>query len=115
VSRLYYSSFDTTLNNYKAALQDNRAGISRLANIDFDTGNYTTPGEYGLADKNYDLLVAHLQKNNLKLMRRELKENVIDYYSHRVPPTGSRKMQKKWTKTEAALQQIEKANVGETD
>ncbi len=115
VTRLYYSSFDTTLQNYTAAMRDCLAGTSRLPNIDFDTGNFTTPGEYGLADKNYDLLVIRLQKNSFRMLSSELRENIIDYYSHRAAPTGSRKTEKKWIKTEAALHQLENAKIGETD
>ena len=115
VAKLYYSSFATTLHSYAAAMRDCRAGTSRLPNIDFDTGNFTTPGEYGLADKNYDLLVAELQKNDFKLLNSELRENIIDYYSHRVAPTGHGKVEKEWTKTEAALHQLEQAKVAETD
>ncbi|HWB94838.1 MAG TPA: zinc dependent phospholipase C family protein, partial [Puia sp.] len=109
VAKLYYSSFDTTVNNYRAALQACRARTSRLANIDFDTGNVTTPGEYGLADKNYDLLVVKLKKYKFKMLNSELRDNIVDFYSHRTAPTGSRKVQKSWTKTETALQQLREA------
>jgi zinc dependent phospholipase C len=106
VAKLYYSSFDTTIRNYAAAMHDCRTRTSRLPNIDFDTGNPTTPGEYGLADKNYDLLVAHLGKNKFKLMNSELRKNIVDYYSHRVAPTGSHKTEHAWTKTKTALHQL---------
>ena len=109
VAKLYYSSFDTTVNNYILAIRKCRTGNIQLANIDFDTGNYTTPGEYGLADKNYDLLVVALKKNNFKLLNPELKDNIVDFYSHRVAPGGSPKTQKSWSKTEAALHQLQEA------
>jgi len=48
--------FDTVMVNYAIALQACRSGTIKLANFDFDTGKPTVPGEYGLADKNYDLL-----------------------------------------------------------
>jgi hypothetical protein len=115
VEKLYHSSFDTALINYKAALQACQAGTSRLANIDFDTGNFTTPGEYGMADKNYDLLLADLQKNNFRLLNDDLRVNIMEYYSHRVAPMGSRKVQNAWAKTEAALQQIRGAKEGENE
>ena len=111
VANLYYSSFDTTVTNFTAALRACRTGTSRLPNIDFDTGNFTTPGEYSLADKNYDLLVVALEKNNFKMLNPELRENIVDFYSHRVAPAGSHKTQKAWAKTEAALHRLQEAKV----
>jgi len=113
VAKLYYSSFDTAVNNYTAAMRKCRNGATKLANIDFDTGNYTKPGEYGLADKNYDLLVVALEKNKFKLLNPELKENIVDFYSHRTAPEGSPKVQKSWSKTEAALHQLREAKVSQ--
>jgi hypothetical protein len=115
VAKLYHSSFDTALVNYRAALRAFRAGTRRLPNIDFDTGNFTTPGEYGLADKNYDLLVAGLYKNKFKLLNRDLRVNIIDYYSHRPAPNGTREVQHAWTKTEEALRQLRQAKDAGTE
>jgi hypothetical protein len=115
VAKLYYLSFDTIVTNYVKAMRASQAGNSRLANIDFDTGNPTTPGEYGLADKNYDLLVVALEKNNFQLLNPELKENILDFYSHRVAPSGSHKTQKSWVKTEAALHQLQEAKINPTE
>ncbi|HET6253210.1 MAG TPA: zinc dependent phospholipase C family protein [Puia sp.] len=107
--KLFYASLDTTMVRYKAALRACRSGSSRLPNIDFDTGQPTTPGEYGLADKNYDILVGRLQQNGFKFLNGELKRNVIDFYSHRTAPTGRRKVMKAWFKTEEGLQQLRQA------
>ena len=133
VVRLYHQSFDTTLLHYADALRACRKGGEALPNVDFDTGNFTTPGEYGLADKNYDLLVAGLDNNNFKLMSSELKGNIIAYYSHRVTESearnetgkelgtgtrkGTRKLSRKeerkerraWAKTQEALQKLQLA------
>ena len=109
VAKLYYASFDTVVSNYAAALRACRTGTFRLANVDFDTGNFTTPGEYGMADKNYDKLVVRLKKSRFKFLNPELRENIVDYYSHRVAPTGSRKAVRSWMKTEVALHQLELA------
>lgn len=108
-AKLYYSSFDTTVTNYREALRECRTGTSRLPNVDFDTGNFTAPGEYGMADKNYDELVVKLEKNKFRQLNNDLRENIIDFYSHRAAPSGSRRVEKAWNTTEAALQQIRTA------
>ena len=107
VAKLYYSSFDSVVANYNAALRACRKGEDRLPNVDFDTGNFTTPGEYGMADNNYDKLVRRLKKSKFKNLNNELRENILAYYSHRIAPTGSRKAERSWAKTEAALHQLE--------
>ncbi len=104
--KLYIESFDTVLVNYARALKICGSGTINLANINFDTGNLTAPGEYGLADKNYDLLVVKLDKNDFKLLNDGLRRNIIDFYSHRTTPAGSRKIKREWTKTMQALQQL---------
>lgn len=112
-AKLYHSSFNTVVTHYTAALRACRTGSSRLANIDFDTGNFTEPGEYGMADKNYDLLVVDLEKNNFKLLNKDLRKNILDFYSRRVAPAGSGKAGKSWSKTEAALRQLQQAKPGD--
>jgi hypothetical protein len=111
VQKLYHESFDTALYNYAVVLRACRSGTDPLANVDFDTGNFTTPGEYGLADKNYDLLVVELEKDKFRLVSSDLRKNIVDYYSCRVPPVGSPKAERGWQKTEAALQEMRQAKV----
>jgi len=115
VVKMYHSSFDTALQKYEAALKAFRAGTRRLANIDFDTGDFTTPGEYGLADKNYDLLVAALKKNKFRLLNDGLRHNIIAFYSHRSAPTGSRKVQNAWARTEDGLRELRQSKDGGTE
>jgi len=112
--KLFFASLDTVNMEYTLELQVCGSGASRLANIDFDTGKPTTPGEYGLADNNYDLLIGKLQKNGFKLVDSELKKNIIDFYSHRTAPAGSRKVMNTWEKAEEGLQQLRQAEaIGE--
>ncbi len=109
VQKLFYASLDTAMAKYKLAVHACEAGRSRLANIDFDTGEPTTPHEYRLADKNYDLLVSKLKANGFKLLSAELKRNILDFYAHHTPPTDSRKVMKEWKETEEGLRQLRQA------
>jgi hypothetical protein len=108
--KLYMGSFDTVMVRYGKELNICRSGNDDLANINFDTGNPTTPGEYQLADKNYDLLVVDLEKNNFKLLNDGLKHNILDYYTHRTEPAGSKKTMRAWAKTTEALRQLRLAS-----
>jgi hypothetical protein len=107
--KLFIASFDTVLVHYAMALRNCGSANSNLTNIDFDTGNITAPGEYGLADKNYDLLVANLEKKDFKLLDHALKQNILDFYARRQAPAGSPKAMRAWAKTTEALQQLREA------
>ena len=104
--KFYTESFDTILFLYSLTLKNCRSGTIDLANIDYDTGNPTVPGEYHMADRNYDLLVAHLQKNDFRLLNDDLKNNITGFYANRPAPVGSRKARRKWAKTMQALQRL---------
>ncbi len=53
-----------------------------LANKDFDTGNLSHCGEYCLADEAYLYLIKKLKKENYTGMTKELKENIVLYFSN---------------------------------
>ena len=53
-----------------------------LANKDFDTGNLSHCGEYCLADEAYLYLIKKLKKENYMGMTKELKENIVLYFSN---------------------------------
>jgi hypothetical protein len=108
--QLYEQSFDTVMLNYALALRKCKSGTISLANIDYDTGMPTVPGEYHLADRNYDMLVAGLEKNDFRLLNDGLKNNITEFYRNRTAPVGSRRIRRNWAKTMHALQQLRDAN-----
>jgi hypothetical protein len=57
--KLFIKGFDTSVLQYEAALNKLRGRKDiDFADIDFDAGKLTEPGEYGLADKTYsDMLI----------------------------------------------------------
>ena len=79
--KLFVQSFDTALVHYATTIKVLRSGNINLTNIDFDTGNITRAGEYPLADKSYGVLLVRLQKKNFAHLNKELKQNILDFYS----------------------------------
>ena len=108
--KLYEESFDTVMLNYALALRTCKTGTIDLANIDYDTGKPTVPGEYHLADRNYDLLLTSLEKNDFSLVNDGLKNNITEFYANRVAPVGSRKTRRNWAKTMHSLRQLRSTN-----
>jgi hypothetical protein len=108
--KLFVKSFDTTTVHYALALSTlQNTGHIDLANIDFDTGKITAPGEYGLTDQTYSLMVIELQNEKFNSLTAPLKDNILDFYSKADTTTKSNENKKDkidWKKTYLALQQI---------
>jgi len=108
--KLFLKSFDTCVFHYGVALNTLRRGNHiDLADIDFDTGNITAPGEYGLADQTYSFLVIKLQEEKFQNLTPPLKDNILTFYSKADTTTKSNENKKDkidWQKTYLALQQI---------
>ena len=108
--KLFIKSFDTTVLYYGIALNTLRyENHIELANMDFDTGQITAPGEYGLADQTYSLLLIKLQDDKFNNMTAPLKDNILTFYSKADTTTKSNEYKKDkidWQKTYLALQQI---------
>jgi len=81
--KLFIKGFDTAVLEYEAALNklQERKEIP-FADIDFDTGKLTVPGEYGLADKTYSDMVIKLAAGNFDQLTSPLKENILQFYQN---------------------------------
>jgi Zinc dependent phospholipase C len=108
--KLFIKSFDTTVAVYSIALNTLRGqNPINLPDIDFDTGNITAPGEYGLADQTYSLMVIKLQEEKFDNLTSPLKKNILSFYEKADTTTKSNDNKKDkidWKKTYLALQQI---------
>jgi len=107
--KLFIQSFDTVLINCSNSMKTLGTGNINFANIDFDTGNDTAPGEYKLADKNYGRLLLRLNDNKFKQLNNGLKENILLYYSKPVVVNTARRERKELKKINLALVQLKTA------
>jgi hypothetical protein len=55
---MYFKSINTTVDQYRAFLEEVRAGPLDLPNCDLDSGKKTAPAEYALTDDTYAKLLA---------------------------------------------------------
>ncbi|HTE00993.1 MAG TPA: zinc dependent phospholipase C family protein [Mucilaginibacter sp.] len=107
--KLFIKSFDTVLVCYAQVLQQLQHEKINLPDIDFDTGKETAPGEYGIADKTYSLLLIKLQDGKFKNVTLPLKDNILSFYNKADTTTKSNEHKKAkidWQKTYLALQEI---------
>jgi hypothetical protein len=78
---LYIKSINTTVDQYRAMLQEVGADSLVLPNYDLDSGNPTKEGEYSLTDTTYAKLLGQLAKSKFDHTTPELRDNVLQFYS----------------------------------
>jgi len=112
--KLFIASFDSVSVHYSASLSNLKQNRNfRFKNIDFDTGLDTWPGEYNLADENYDTLVLMLHKDNFKKVDASLKQNVLGFYSQCNEQIAANAGADKWKEIRTALDELREINTNE--
>lgn len=104
--KLFAISFETILKNYKDALGQVGTNQLILPDIDFDTGNPTSLGEYALADNTYAELLEELQEQQYKNVTPLLQKNIMSFYGNADTTQLTGKDLKKWNLTNARLKQL---------
>ena len=103
---LYIKSINTTVDQYRAFLEAARTDSLVLPNCDFDTGKSTKPGEYALTDVTYAKLLARLSERKFDLTSRELRANILDFYSDLSAPLDTKNDLDDWTSVLSELDQL---------
>jgi hypothetical protein len=78
---LYIKSINTTVDQYRALLEEVRADKLVLPDCDLDSGNPTKIAEYSLTDATYSKLLGQLAKSKFEHTTPELRDNVLQFYS----------------------------------
>ena len=78
---LYIKSINTTVDRYRAFLEEVRTDSLVLPDADLDSGNPTKEGEYSLTDETYAKLLGQLAKSKFDHTTPELRDNVLQFYS----------------------------------
>jgi hypothetical protein len=78
---LYIKSINTTVDQYRAFLEQVRSDSLVLPNYDLDSGNPTKEGEYSLTDETYAKLLGQLAKSKFDHTTPELRDNILQFYS----------------------------------
>ncbi|MDR3747076.1 MAG: zinc dependent phospholipase C family protein [Acidobacteriota bacterium] len=78
---MYIKSINTTVDQYRAFLQEVGTDTLVLPNCDLDSGNPTKMAEYSLTDATYSKLLGQLAKSKFDHTTPELRDNVLQFYS----------------------------------
>jgi hypothetical protein len=93
---LYIKSINTTVDRYRALLEEVRAGTLILPNCDLDSGNGTIAAEYSLADETYASLLARLAAQKFDGTSPQLRDNILKFYSDLSLPIETKKNPARW-------------------
>ncbi len=106
---LYFKSINTTVDQYRAFLEEVRSDTLLLPNCDLDSGQPTTPAEYSLTDDAYAKLLAQLSKGKFALTSPELRDNILQFYSDASAAIDTKKDAVRWQSVLTSLQQLRSA------
>jgi hypothetical protein len=106
---LYFKSINTTVDQYRAFLEEERTGSLRLPNRDLDSANATKAAEYSLTDDTYAKLLARLSERIFDLTTAELRDDILHFYADLSVPIETKKDKIRWQKVLTALDQLKSA------
>jgi hypothetical protein len=106
---LYLKSVNDTVEQYRAELRDLKTGNQQLANMDFDTGKPTAPGEYRLTDETYAKLLDKLAKTKFADLKPDVRQNILAFYQNPSAPNYIKKKREKWSKVQQELEELKTA------
>ena len=95
---LYFKSINTTVDQYRAFLEEVRTDSLVLPNCDLDSGNATKAAEYSLTDDTYAKLLGQLSSRKFDRTTPELRANILDFYSDLSASIETKKDQNDWKK-----------------
>ncbi len=103
---LYIKSINTTVDQYRAFLEQVRTDSLVLPNCDFDTGNETGAAEYSLTDEIYAKLLGRLSDRKFDRTTMELRQNILHFYSDLSLPIETKKDETQWKSVLTALDEL---------
>ena len=74
-----------------------------------DSGNVTKAAEYSLTDDTYATLLAQLSERKFDRTSRELRDNILQFYSDLSVPIETKKDQPRWQGVLTELDQLKAA------
>ena len=103
---MYFKSINTSVDQYRAFLEELRKDSLQLPNRDLDTGKTTKAGEYTLTDDSYAKLLNKLSERKFDRTSPELRENILAFYSDLSGPNETKKDNARWQNVLTSLDQL---------
>jgi hypothetical protein len=106
MEELYFKSINTTVDQYRAFLENVRTDSLLPPNRDLDDGSITKPGEYSLADDTYAKLLAKLSERKFDRTTADLRDDILRFYSDLSISIETKKDNVRWQGVLTELDQL---------
>lgn len=103
---LYFKSINTTVDQYRAFLEQVRSDSLLVPNCDLDSGNITKAAEYSLTDDTYATLLAQLSDRKFDRTSPQLRDNILQFYSDPSAMIETKKDSVRWQSVLVSLDQL---------
>jgi hypothetical protein len=103
---LYFKSINTSVDDYRAFLQEVRTDSLVLPNCDLDSGSLTKAAEYSLTDDTYAKLLSQLSAKKFDSTTADLRANILNFYSDLSLPIETKKDPASWQSVLTSLDQL---------
>ena len=112
VEKLFMTSFNSTVDRYKAMLASVDTGGLKLPNENLDAGGAMVAGKYKGTDEAYAKLVGKLADRKFAGMQPDLRQNILAYYKDLDPSVLPRSTLKEKVDLAKLLNQLSELRVG---
>jgi|SRR5579863_980999 len=103
---LYFKSINTTVDQYRAFLEEVRNDTLALPNCDLDSGQPTRAAEYSLTDDAYAKLLSQLSERKFDLTSPELRDNILQFYADPSAAIDTKRDAVRWQSVLMSLGQL---------
>jgi hypothetical protein len=103
---LYFKSINTTVDQYRAFLEQVRTDTLALPNSDLDSGMATRAGEYSLTDVAYAKLLLRLSGKDFDRTSPELRANILGFYSDLAAAFDTKTNDEQWQNVLKSLDRL---------
>jgi hypothetical protein len=103
---IYFTSINTTVDQYRALLEQLRTHTPVLPNCDLDSGQPTKAAEYSLTDVAYAKLLDRLSDRQFDQTSPELRANILNFYADLSLPIATKNDPGHWRGTLISLDQL---------
>jgi hypothetical protein len=107
--RMFEASFNAAVDRYQESLRQVDADRLQLANDNFDVGEITPPGVYGMNDDTHAKLLDRLATQKFAGTTPEIRAELLSFYGDPNAPYATKRKRKEWSKVEVQLQQLKTA------
>jgi hypothetical protein len=104
--QMFEASFNATLSRYRKLLTEEGEGRADLQNYNFDVGENTGPGKYGLNDDAHAKLLDRLAEGKFSGVSAELRDELLRFFAEPGAPYATKRNLKAWAKVQAELEQL---------